>query len=81
MATRILKELIEKTETLSTEENLELVAHLVGKIRKAHAGAGRHRKWSEICGAAPYPLVGEDAQAWVTRTRHESDAQRGRQWK
>lgn len=76
MATQILKELIEKTETLSTEENLELVAHLVGKIRKDHAGSGRHRKWSEICGAAPYPLVGDDAQAWVTRARHESNAQR-----
>ena len=31
------------------------------------------RKWSEIAGTAPYPLVGEDAQQWVNRIREESD--------
>lgn len=36
------------------------------------------RSWSEIAGAAVYPLVGEDAQAWVTRTRREGDKHRER---
>ena len=36
------------------------------------------RSWSEIAGAAAYPLVGEDAQAWVTRTRREGDEHRER---
>ena len=27
------------------------------------------RKWEEIRGKAPYPLVGEDAQTWVSRNR------------
>ena len=31
------------------------------------------RAWSEIEGAAVLPLAGEDAQAWVTRTRREGD--------
>lgn len=79
MATQTLKELMEKTESLSIEENLELIAHLIGKIRKDQSGPGHRRKWSEICGAAPYPLAGEDAQNWVTRTRHESNDHRGRQ--
>lgn len=42
--------------------------------RTAHAG----RSWSEIAGAAEYPLTGEDAQAWVTRTRREGDEHRER---
>ena len=36
------------------------------------------RRWSEIAGAATYPLVGEDAQEWVTRTRKEGDESRAK---
>ena len=36
------------------------------------------RSWSEIEGAAKFPLAGEDAQAWVTRTRREGDENRER---
>ncbi len=36
------------------------------------------RAWSEIEGAARFPLAGEDAQAWVTRTRREGDERRER---
>jgi len=39
-----------------------------------HRRTGRaNRKWTEIAGAAPHPLVGEDAQAWISRGRLESD--------
>lgn len=31
------------------------------------------RKWRELRGRAPHPLAGEDAQAWVSRTRREAD--------
>jgi len=34
------------------------------------------RRWAEIAGAGTYPLVGEDAQDWVSRTRLEGDEQR-----
>ena len=40
----------------------------------------RRRLWQEIRGSVPYPLCGEDAQAWVSRTRRESDDQREKQW-
>ncbi len=43
------------------------------------ATAARRRSWREIRGSVPYPLCGEDAQAWVTRTRRESDEHRDRQ--
>ncbi len=42
--------------------------------RTAQAG----RSWSEIAGAAEYPLTGEDTQAWVTRTRRKGDEHRER---
>ena len=34
--------------------------------------------WGAAAGMFEYPLVGEDAQAWVTRTRREGDEQRER---
>jgi hypothetical protein len=37
----------------------------------------RGRQWREIRSAAPYPLLGEDARTWVSRTRREGDEDRG----
>ena len=34
--------------------------------------------WTAAAGMFEYPLVGEDAQAWVTRTRREGDEHRER---
>ena len=35
--------------------------------------------WSEAEGMFSYPIMGEDAQEWVTRTRREGDEHRERQ--
>ena len=35
-------------------------------------------KWADLAGMLPYPALGEDAQAWVTRTRREGDEHRER---
>ena len=42
------------------------------------AAPPRRRSWREIRGSVPHPLCGEDAQAWVSRSRRESDEQRER---
>jgi lysophospholipase L1-like esterase len=81
MSTEGLNDLIKQAEALSPEEQLRLVAHLVEKVRAAYPLSRPHRKWAEICGTAPYPLLGEDAQAWVSRTRREDTEQRERQLK
>lgn len=47
----------------------------------AQPATPRRRSWSEIRGSVPYPLCGENAQAWVSRTRQESDDQREQQWR
>jgi hypothetical protein len=71
-----LDELLRKADQLTPDEQLWLIAQLAEKVRAARPGAKPRRKWREIGGAAPYPLAGEDAQAWVTRTRRESTEQR-----
>ena len=79
MTTAVLDDLMERASTLTPDEQLWLVEHLAERIREAHAGPKRRRKWAEICGAAPYPLLGEDAQAYVSRTRREDTEGRERQ--
>jgi len=37
---------------------------------------GDRPSWSEAAGMFSYPMVGEDAQAWVSRNRHEGDEHR-----
>ena len=57
----------------------EYARTVVEKSLPLTARAGR--AWSEIEGAAKFPLAGEDAQAWVTRTRREGDERRERSLK
>ena len=81
MDVNVLKELKEKARGLTPEENLDLITHLLNRVRTIGMGSVDRRKWSEICGKAPYPLVDEDAQAWVTRNRKESDERRQKNWR
>jgi hypothetical protein len=67
-----LDELIKRTEGLSPEDRQRLLEHLSHNVSTGKV----HRQWREIRGAAPYPLVDEDAQTWVSRTRHEGDEHR-----
>ena len=64
--------LLQQTATLTSEEKLRLISHLAEDLRQPQTPSIR-RQWSEICGAAPYPLFGEDAQTWITRSRQDDD--------
>jgi hypothetical protein len=70
---------MEQADKLAPEEQLELASHLVQSAKRAYKGTKSEHDWLNAAGIAPYPLTGEDAQAWVTRTRRESDEQRERQ--
>jgi hypothetical protein len=74
-------DVIKWAETLSPGEQMDSIAHLVDKARQAYQVAAPRRRWPEVYGAAPYPLLGEDAQAWVSSTRREGDAGRERHWR
>jgi hypothetical protein len=78
MSSEALQNLVRQAEALSPDEQLRLIAYLVEKVRAAYLSPKPRRKWAEICGAAPYPLLGEDAQVWVSRTRCEDTEQRER---
>jgi hypothetical protein len=91
----LLKEIIQMTLT-TTEEIYEQIVkplpaaerlRLVGKIvydlsiQATEGELPKHHDWMSLRGIAPDLLDGEDAQAWVSRTRGESDEDRERQWR
>ncbi len=73
-------ELLKQVDTLQVEEQLRLASYLLERARQAVSREAHQYKWSDICGRYPYPMLGEDAQEWVTRTRRESDEDREAQW-
>ncbi|MGH7454778.1 MAG: hypothetical protein ACRENG_25705 [bacterium] len=80
MSTATLKYLIQQTESLTIDEQLRLATHLVERARKVHPTTALRRKWREIFDSVPYPLLGEDAQAWASQSRRQADEQREQQW-
>lgn len=76
MALDELEDIVKRVDNLTYEEQLSLIEHLTRKIREAKNGSRPRLKWSDMVGSVPYPLTGEDAQAWVTRTRQEDQAHR-----
>jgi hypothetical protein len=79
MSAQLLDLLYSQSGRLTPDEQLALATRLIERARKGAPAPLRH-KWSEICGLFPYPLAGEDAQAWVSRTRRAGDDRREQQW-
>jgi hypothetical protein len=73
-----LEKILSEIEQLTPEEQLTVMGHLVERVKKHITQAQPKRKWSDLKGIAPYPLLGEDAQEWVSRTRREGDEHRER---
>jgi hypothetical protein len=80
MTTLAYSELVRRADELQVEEQLRLAAYLLERARQMVAVEKPKRKWRELRGLAKYPMLGEDAQEWVSRTRRESDEQRQAQW-
>jgi hypothetical protein len=73
-----LEKVLSDIEQLTPEEQLTVMGHLLERVKKHITQAQPKRKWSDLKGMAPYPLLGEDAQEWVSRTRREGDEHRER---
>ncbi|MEA5507756.1 hypothetical protein VB735_32640 [Halotia wernerae UHCC 0503] len=71
-----LEKILNEIEQLTPEEQLTVMGHLVERVKKHITQAQPKRKWSDLKGMAAYPLLGEDAQEWVSRTRREGDEHR-----
>lgn len=77
MSNDMLREIIEKVDLLTTEEQLRLITALAEKARVSTVvGAEPRRKWSDLIGMLSYPACGEDAQAYISRSRREADDKR-----
>jgi len=63
---------------LPPDERRQLAEKILHELSSAtlRQAAPARRAWREIRGCVSHPLLGEDAQAWVSRTRHEADARR-----
>jgi hypothetical protein len=72
----LLQELLQQVEQLTPEERLELIRQVAAGLKKSEAIAKPKPRWSDLKGLAPHPLMGEDAQEWVSRTRREADQHR-----
>lgn len=77
MASREVDEIIKRAEMLEPDERLYLIARLAEGVEQGDEEERPRRRWSEIYGAASHPLVGEDAQDWVSRVRRKADESRG----
>ncbi len=76
MASPVYERVLKEAESLERQDQLLLVEQLIAHLRASDAPAKPRPRWEDLAGTAPYPLCGEDAQEWVTRTRQESDDRR-----
>ncbi len=76
MTVQLLDSLIRQIDLLTPDEQLRLVSYVIEKTRKKMPSVKPRRKWKDVCGLLPYPALGEDAQAYISRTRREGDAHR-----
>ncbi|MCS7065705.1 MAG: hypothetical protein NZL85_05450 [Fimbriimonadales bacterium] len=81
MKTKLVDEMYQQVcQRLSAKERLELAERILHEWLERAAQTGRF-DWRRLQGIAPNLLGGEDAQEWVSRTRHEADEHRERQWR
>ena len=80
MASAELAAIIEQIDRLAPESQRHLMIYLEEKVRRGQHKPVVRRRWREVRGIFPCPAMGEDAQAWVSRSRRESDAHRMKQW-
>lgn len=72
----LLEKIFSEIEQLTPEEQLTVMGYLVERVKKHVTQPQPKPKWSDLKGMAPYPLFGEDAQEWVSRTRQGGDEHR-----
>ncbi len=73
-----LEKILSEIEQLTPQEQLTVMTHLLESLKKHINQTQPKRNWSDLKGMAPYPLLGEDAQEWVSRTRKQGDEHRER---
>lgn len=80
MSTQSFEVVLKQANQLTSDEQLLLASRLIERARHTRVvgGTRRYRKWRDIRGIAAPSMFGEDAQAYISRTRRESDEHRER---
>lgn len=71
-----INDVMRQVALLPLDEQLLLVERIVQGIRSMQPAPGPRVSWRDVRGKAPYPLLGEDAQQWVSRTRRDDTEHR-----
>ena len=69
----VLNEIMKQADQLSLTERLELIAYIAQRSQILESSRKRNRQWNEIAGLSNRQIFGEDAQAYISRMRDESD--------
>ncbi len=70
-------DILNQTRRLTPDEQLRLIAYLSEQTRLARTQESiEPKRWEDMRGAAPYPLIAEDAQEWVSTSRQQDDSHR-----
>jgi hypothetical protein len=70
------REILALAAKLSEDDRREVARQLLSNDGSEQPK--KRLKWSDLAGRASYPMCGEDAQQWVSRSRRESDEHRER---
>ena len=73
-----LQQVLSDIDRLSPTDRIQVMTHVIESIREYVPTESKKsdRKWSDLKGMVTAPLMDEDAQEWVSRTRQEGDEHR-----
>lgn len=75
-----LQQVLSDIDRLSPTDRIRVITHAIESIKEyvPTEPVKLTRRWSDLRGMAVAPLMGEDAQEWVSRTRLSGDEHRER---
>ncbi len=73
-----LQQVLSDIDRLSPTDRIQVMTHVIESIKEyvPTEPIKPQRKWHDLRGMVMAPLMGEDAQEWVSRTRQEGDEHR-----
>lgn len=73
-----LQQVLSEIDLLSPIDRIQVMTHVLESIKEyvPKELIKSDRKWSDLKGMAISPLMDEDAQDWISRTRSEGDEHR-----
>lgn len=69
------EQVLEMASKLNDDEQMEVAERILALVRHKHDPTVQY-DLGDLEGLAEYPMMGEDAQEWVSRTRREADERR-----